>query len=263
MEEQKTERGYKGFKPGLKCFGNYQFVMGQLHTEHVDPNRIYMCGRGFHYCERLADVFKHYKNNDTNIFCEVEVSGKIIKSIDKSVCQTIKVIKQLSKEEMEKILLVEIEEELDRIFCLDIIGRLQAQYNFIIGGSTSLHISGYTLERQAGKVDLDIIMPYYQKLETFEDIEIEEFDGGFSGSDYSQTYGISSVDGRFIKADIRVCPTQRYDIVNYKNNKYKVCDIMTTLEAKCRYAMEGNSKHRKDIMYLLKNRVYKYDDNTI
>lgn len=255
MEEQKIEKGYKGFKPGLKCFRNYQFVMGQFHTEHVDPNRIYLCGKGFHYCEKLKDVFKYYVNNDNHIFCEIEASGKIIKGSDKRVCQTIKLVKQLSKEEIEKILLEELELEMDRIFCLDIIKAMQEKYNFIIGGSVSLHLSGYTLERQAGKVDLDIIMPYYQKLETFGDIEIEEFEGGFSGSDYSQTYGISHSDGRFIKADIRICPAQKYDIVEYKDNKYKVCDIMTTLEAKCRYAMEGNMKHKKDIMFLLKNKI--------
>lgn len=241
---------YKGLKKDLKCL-NYQFKMGE---NHKIEGKIGLCFKGFHFCERLTDVFKYYAHNDSNIFCEVEPSGDIIKGGDKHCSNNLKIIRQLSEEEISKIVEKELAEKMDRIFCLDIIKKLQDKYNFMIGGSISLHIAGYTLDRESGKIDLDIIMPYYQKLEGDDELEIEEFDGKSSGNDYSQTYAISSKDGRFLKADVRICPQQVYDIQEYKGVKYKICDIMTTLEAKCRYAMEGNKKHKEDIMFLLNKR---------
>lgn len=247
MEEEK-KFAYKGFKKDMKCL-NFQYAVGCEYTHTRD---IMLCHSGFHYCDRLTDVLLYYSKNKDHIFCIVEPSGQIIKGGDKNVCKTIKIVRQLTDIEVETILSEEAKATLDRTFCLDIIRELQNKYNFMIGGSISLHLAGFSLKRDSGKVDLDIIMPYYQKLENQGEIEIEEFDCKASGNDYSISYGISTPDGRFLKADIRICPSQKYEIVEYKGYSYKVCEIMTTLEAKCRYAMEGNKKHRDDILFLLK-----------
>lgn len=57
------------------------------------------------------------------------------------------------------------------------------------------------------------------------------------------------VDGQ--KMDVRVRPEQKYEVATYNGFEYKVCDIFTILEAKMRYAMGGDKKHREDIHKLL------------
>ncbi len=248
---------YKGFDKDLKCRG-FQYEVGKTYTEEKDP---ILCMKGFHCCKKLSDVFKYYTNKkglfnedkSLNRYCVVELGGKVIHDGDKSASNQITIIEELNEQGIEFYLKQEKDNEMDEIFCIDIVKKLQDKYNIIIGGSVSLYLYGLEIDRKEGKIDFDIIMPYYQKMEEFEDLEIEEFDGKSSGNDFSSTFGISEKGtNRFIKADIRIKPDQKYDVVEYKGNKYKVCDIMATLEAKCRYAIEGNKKHRNDVLNLLK-----------
>jgi hypothetical protein len=101
-------------------------------------------------------------------------------------------------------------------------------------------------------------MPYYQKFVTEIDSdddnvidEVEEFDGKSSGNDFSRTFCLTTKDGRFIKLDVRIKPEQPYDIVKYGEHEYKVCDVLTLLDAKIKYALQGNKKHKDDMMHIL------------
>lgn len=232
-------------------------------TYEMDEKSISLCSRGFHFCYRMNDVFLYYKRNKKNKFAIVQPEGKILKGSDKSVCNRIKVVKVLSEYEVDEILNKEnlIKNEND-VFMLDVVRDLQTKFNLSVGGSVSLFIHGLTLNRHERSVDLDIVMPYYQKLEIDSEDgygcieEIEAFGDKASGNDFSETYCLTTKDGRFMKLDVRIKPEQKYDFVEYKGFKYKVCDIFTILEAKMRYAMEGDSKHRDDIYHLLR-----YDPN--
>src|SRR5688572_25069978 len=99
MEENK-QIGYKGFKEDLKCL-SFQFAIGY---EYTHPGDVMLCHRGFHYCNKLSEVFNYYPENKNHIYCIVEPSGKIIKGGDKNVCQTIKIVRQLSNDEVIKII---------------------------------------------------------------------------------------------------------------------------------------------------------------
>lgn len=253
--EQKI--GFKGFDENLKCRG-FQYEEGM--TYEMSESSISLCNRGFHFCYRIKDVFSFYSKNDKNKFAIVKPEGKILKGSDKSVCSRIKVVKVLSPQDLEKILFIEDKERLEKdVFVLDVVRDLHRKFNLSVGGSVSLFLQGLALNRTSGSVDLDIVLPYYQNLIISDDQneglecieEIETFGGKSSGNDFSETYGLSTTDGRFVKLDVRVKPEQKYEICEYDGFKYKVCDIFTILEAKLRYAMEGDKKHREDIHHLL------------
>lgn len=243
--------GYKGFNQGLKCL-SYTYEVGKVH-EYSD--KISLCAKGFHFCQKLGDVFNYYSDRPyyNHVFAVVEALGEIKTGGNKSVTDKLKVIKILSKEEINVILAEEKKEELDNdIFCLDIIRELQKDYNFSIGGSAALHLQGLTLERNKGQIDFDVVMPYYQKIVGYAGkYEVEEFDAKSSGNDFSITYALTTPDGRFLKLDVRIKPEQNYDLVEYKEHTYKCSDLFTILAAKIKYASEGNSKHKQDVLFLL------------
>ena len=255
---------YKGFDENLKCRG-FQYKEGETY---VHSGNISLCNNGFHFCSNLKHTFNYYPNNEKNRYAIVEPAeeAKILTGGDKLCTDKLKIVKVLSKDEVHNILENEQREYTDnRIYCLDIVKELQSKYNFMIGGSVSLYLMGYSLKREENKIDFDIIIPYYQKLSTLDfgnEVirEIEEFDGKSSGNDYSSTFALTTKDGRFLKLDVRISPHQKYDVVNYKGFNYKVCDLMTTLEAKCRYAMEGNSKHKNDILSILRKTEFKKEE---
>lgn len=255
MENNKKVIYYKGFDKDLKCRG-FQYKEGETY---VYDQEISLCNRGFHFCSNLKDVFYHYSKNGQNKFAIVEIpeDGKILISSNKCCSNKLKVVKVLKEIEIEEILEKEKRDyEDEKVYCLDLVRKLQSKYNMIIGGSVSLYLNGYNLNRDAKSIDFDIIMPYYQKMrkEDFTDLidGIEEFDAKTSGNDYTSTFAITTKDGRFLKIDVRIDPHTKYDVITYKNFSYKTCDLMRTIEAKARYAVEGNTKHKEDILKLLK-----------
>lgn len=255
---------YKGFDGDLKC-RDFQFTEGEVFEIDGEPN---LCNRGFHFCTSLKEVYSFYgrgqkawsgakRSEKVNKFAIVEPLGKLLVGTDKCCTNKLKIIKVLSEEELDAIDKQDKENYIKKnVFCLDVVYELQQKYNFIIGGSVSLFLMGYTLERNEGSIDLDIIMPYFQKIRSvdFSDgviREIEEFDAKPSGNDFSSTFAVTTSDGRFLKADVKISPEQVYDVVTYEGRQYKVCELMSTLEAKCRYATGGNVKHKNDILHLL------------
>lgn len=266
MNSNVKNYAFKGFKKGLVCTPGwnkkFEYKLGETY---VHDGRIGLCSAGFHYCYRMSDVFSHYSNNDDHVFAIVEPSGEILTGSNKAVSSKLKVLKVLTKEEVKEFVEIEQDEELEKdVFCLDIIKKLQEKYQFAIGGSCALFLQGITLDRAKGSVDFDIIMPYYQKFdeEDFSDDNfidgVEEFDGKGSGNDYAHTFAITTKDGRFVKLDVKIKPEQQYTTVDFKGFKYKVCDILTILEAKVRYALAGNHKHKQDVLSMIQ-----YDKNPI
>lgn len=251
--------GYKGFNKGLNCRG-YIYEIDKTHIWEPKEKDYYkeisLCHRGFHFCTSLKQVFSHYPFTEGNEFAIVEASGKILTGSDKCCSEELRIVKVLTKKEVQEIIIKEEAEYADKqIYCLDIIQHLQSKYNFAVGGSISLHLNGYTLPREKGDIDVDVVMPYYQKIEEDEFVDgAEEFDGKTSGNDFQQTVAITTTDGRFLKLDVRVKPEQRYEITEYRGAKYKTSDLFTILEAKMRYAKDGVTKHKEDILFLLKDK---------
>ena len=87
-------RGFKAMNPDMTC-RDFQFELGKTfyHGGDVIP-----CKSGFHFCQKIKNVFAYY-NHDCRIF-EVEAINKgkhlitVVKN-DKTICNNIKIIKEI------------------------------------------------------------------------------------------------------------------------------------------------------------------------
>ena len=90
-------RGYKGFDKDLKCRG-FQYEIGEEYEHKGD---IKLCKEGFHFCKSIIDVKDYYDITDENYrLCEIEAIGEISEGDYKCVTNKIKIIREISKEEM-------------------------------------------------------------------------------------------------------------------------------------------------------------------
>ena len=99
--------GYKGFYSNLTCKDDFQYEIKKTYTLDESKMQLELCSHGFHYCEKLKDVFDYYCN-DNDRFCKVEIIGKAISDGNKSITNKIKIIEEikfndLSEEEKIKI----------------------------------------------------------------------------------------------------------------------------------------------------------------
>ena len=90
-------KGYKGFNKDMTCRG-FQYEIGK---EYEMKEQIELCKRGFHFCKKIADIQNYYniQENDV-ILCEIEALGEIQEGDDKCVTNKIKILREISKEEM-------------------------------------------------------------------------------------------------------------------------------------------------------------------
>lgn len=174
----------------------------------------------------------------------------------------IKVIEIVDPTEIIKAKIEKARNSANNKWNIDILKAMQKKYPLaIIGGSASLFLRGIELSR-SGDMDFDIILPYYDNIAFAKngdlDFYIEESDDKNSGNDFDNTYLLHKKSSGFcspetIKVDVRISPTQKYDIVEYEGFQYKCATLLDVWEAKIRYAAEGNIKHLHDLYELLNN----------
>ena len=259
--------GYKGTDKDLKC-RDVQFEVGK--TYFIDDNEnvkelpsgysiiktnITLCTKtAIHYCDDLESVFNFYPDNGNNRFFKVEILGEFRDSDDKSGTRCIKFLEEVTRQELDNIKKEKEDKKLDKLMKIDVVKSLQeVNPNLIIGGSIALYLQGVRLKRfKNGGVDFDITLPYYQKLLSKDNISINEDDGEDrpSGSDYEETILIAGV-----KADIRIDPKQKYELVKYKDFEYKIIPLETIIKAKAEYALtKWGKKHKEDLREMILNK---------
>ena len=240
---------YKGFDSNLACehLGNYiQYEIGgeyetPYHSSSTELPRL-CSNQGIHYCKKLRDVFEFYPESKKSRYCLIEDLGRTKSDSLKSCTTKIKVIRELTADEIFDFLTADA-------FNLDIVQKLQTQYNSHVGGSIGLYLHGIKLERwKSGRAssDIDIVLPYYQHPVSTPDCELTFSSDKSSANDFDYTFGIDNV-----KIDVKVDPKQKYEIITYKEFPYKVSNLLTIVEAKMRYAMAGNKKHTNDLKEML------------
>ena len=89
-------KGFKGFNQDLTCRG-FQYEIGKTYEYNGE---IELCSSGFHFCRKLQDVHQFYDLKTSRI-CEIEADGKIDNDSIKSVCARIRIIRELSREEID------------------------------------------------------------------------------------------------------------------------------------------------------------------
>ena len=99
-------KAYKAFKLDKTCRG-FKFEEGETYTLDGKP---ITCKHGFHFCKDLVLTLQYYPVNEDihdNLYAEVEILGDIdweIPNKHKGCTNSIKIIKFLSKEEVDSML---------------------------------------------------------------------------------------------------------------------------------------------------------------
>lgn len=247
--------GYKGFNNKLVC-REQQFEIGSTYMKSgiMPGKKPRLCSSdGYHYCNNLMDVFHFYKDNGQNRFCEIEILGEYNEDDVKCVTTSFKIIRELSRSEIESIKKEADQKRIKDNFGIESLKEFQTKYPMtFIGGSTALFLHGVYLDRWRtnSQSDWDVITPYFILFKS-EVNGINYTHAKKSGNDFDETFHVDLPKGGYIKMDVRIDPKTRYEIVEFDGFKFKVAPLLTIVEAKMRYALQGNKKHEDDLKEML------------
>ena len=101
MKAPKQTKGYKVFNPDFTCM-SFQYEVGK--TYHIPAKELKPCSKGFHFCKNLINCFNYYLFDSENKVAEVVAMGKVIEYEDKLVAHTIKIIRELSWDEVLELI---------------------------------------------------------------------------------------------------------------------------------------------------------------
>ena len=91
--------GYKAFNLDWTCRG-VQYQIGETYIQEGKP---VICEHGMHFCPQLLDVFRYYPENEAEtVVAEVEALGNIDQDTYKCCTNEMRVIRQVSWEEIAK-----------------------------------------------------------------------------------------------------------------------------------------------------------------
>lgn len=102
-KELKDRVFIKGFDKDLKC-QNMQFEIGKEYKiNNTKGTKLELCSNTvFHFCDSLQKVHNFYNcSNEDNRFCYIEVIGKFIEDDEKCGSDHIKIIRELTNEELK------------------------------------------------------------------------------------------------------------------------------------------------------------------
>ena len=99
-------RGYKALNEDMSTL--YGDMTYELNKEYEIEGKLIMCENGYHFCKELINVFTYYPSN-SRVFEIDTLDGEIIKKGNKYCSRKIKLIREVSKEEINKY----IEDNLD------------------------------------------------------------------------------------------------------------------------------------------------------
>ena len=107
VEEWVWVTGYNGTEKDMKC-RDYQYEMGKQH-DMPEGSKIDICRSGFHFCDKIRDVFRYYDVVRGNRFFEVRALVRrwnknghytIEHENDKMVAKSIQFVRELTTEEI-------------------------------------------------------------------------------------------------------------------------------------------------------------------
>jgi hypothetical protein len=91
--------GYKAFNSDWTCRG-FQYEVGKTYKTE---KQIEVCGNGFHFCKSPLDVLGYYGDTFNQKYAEIEARGDIKEEGDKSCTAEIKIIKELTYQELHAV----------------------------------------------------------------------------------------------------------------------------------------------------------------
>ena len=99
-------RGYKALNEDMSS--KYGDMTYELNKEYEIEGKLIMCENGYHFCNELFNVYYYYPS-DSRVFEIDTLDGEIIEKGDKYCTNKIKIIKEISEDEINKY----IEDNLD------------------------------------------------------------------------------------------------------------------------------------------------------
>ena len=97
--------GYKGLNEDFSGKNNFKYEIGKTYV--LDKNeKLEICKCGFHFCKNPIDVYGTFpdKDNDAFIIVEVEALGEIVREATKYATNKIKILREYTKEELDKLI---------------------------------------------------------------------------------------------------------------------------------------------------------------
>ena len=94
----------KGFDKNLCCRG-MQFEIGKTYDTGAKDDELELCSNTvFHYCDSIQKVHKHYRVDEDNRFCEIEVLGREISDGEKCGSNKIRIVREITADELNIML---------------------------------------------------------------------------------------------------------------------------------------------------------------
>ena len=94
----------KGFDKNLCCRG-MQFEIGKIYDTGAKDNELSLCSNTvFHYCDNIQKVHEHYRVDEDNRFCEIEVLGREISDGEKCGSNKIRIVREITADELNIML---------------------------------------------------------------------------------------------------------------------------------------------------------------
>jgi hypothetical protein len=256
--------GYKGLTKDMEttaCPVNKKTIyqLGVIYEKQsLDRPPVLCSSDGYHYCNELTDVFQFYSNNGSNRFFKIEVLGDFKDGHNKSNTTSFRILEELDSQSMKDIIEQEKQNKSLKLIKsnlnLDLIKKLQVCYpQFIIAGSVALFLHGVRLGRwHDDQSDIDLISPYYILPETKTGkFKILESNIKPSGNDFDECFTIEH-QSNFAIVDYKIDPKCKYEFIEFEGFMYKVCPILDVMNAKMKYALNGQKKHQSDLKEMIK-----------
>lgn len=91
-------RGFKAMNIDMTCRG-YQFEVGKTYEIDNDKPLRTCDNSGFHFCNKLDNVFRYYPYDECRVF-EVQAVGEVVTKHDKSTTKKLRIVRELTKEDL-------------------------------------------------------------------------------------------------------------------------------------------------------------------
>jgi hypothetical protein len=96
--------GFKAFNQGLIGHNDYKFEVGKTYEYKEDP---VLCEHGFHFCFLPSQLDHNYRPIPTTEYAIVEILGKIVNDRNKAITNHIKILQQITREDVLNYVLIE------------------------------------------------------------------------------------------------------------------------------------------------------------
>lgn len=258
QEETKPLKAYKGVirqNDGIYATsgGNSKFKFANENICNSDRPLQLCTNTGFHFCLTLKDALKHVSRTKYTEYYEIEVFGECLLGKDKCITRAFRFGRKIENDEIDDLILSESMDEV-----LKSVQKIQTSFPYaILGGSLALYLYGCRLERFKDRSsDIDLTVPFYYG---FEDIlDAKPINGVWHhkttdknyGNDFNYSFIINEID-----VDVRIDPNQKYQVIEYRDFKYKLALLPVIIAAKCKYALKGQVKHSDDLMEMMTKKV--------